>query len=198
MEPCECCSRGILEMMHFFWWLLSKLLVAVGCCLWAGCGAGEQLWHWPTLGGWVCPCSAALLVCPEVSSWRVVAEAHCRQWSSVVAWLTEPSRWPSPGLRPWCQPGSSAVAIWHCGLVTCTSCAIPAPDLVCSECNTSLVAGQWWLCALRIFLSNLSDLALKRSVWNAPIQQWFSFLSGLEMCENILLAYQQQCHLYPA
>lgn len=194
MELCECCLIAVLQMLHSFWWLLSKLFLAVGCCLWAGCGPAEQLWPWPMLGWMV---ALSLQCCPaclpkEGSSWRVWLKPTCRQGS--LWWLGLQIQADGHPLAVAWGPG----AIWHCGLVTCASCAVPAPDLVCSEFSTSLVAGQWWLCALRLFLWNLSDLALRDSVWNTAIQQWFSFSLGLEIYGNILRAYQQHCNLYPA
>lgn len=108
----------------------------------------------------VLPC---LSVQRGLFSCRVVVGAHMRTMilCGGLAYKTEQMAHPLPvAWGPRASQAAFAVAIWQCGLVACASCAVPACDLVCSEFNTSLVAGQWWLCALRLFLWNLSDLAL--------------------------------------
>lgn len=108
----------------------------------------------------VLPC---LSVQRGLFSCRVVVGAHMRTMilCGGLAYKTEQMAHPLPvAWGPRARQAAFAVAIWQCGLVACASCAVPDCDLVCSEFNTSLVAGQWWLCALRLFLWNLSDLAL--------------------------------------
>lgn len=60
-----------------------------------------------------------------------------------LAYKTEQMAHPLPvAWGPRASQAAFAVAIWQCGLVACASCAVPACDLVCSEFNTSLVAGH--------------------------------------------------------
>lgn len=181
--------------------LVAPVQAACACWMlsvgWMWCGG--QLWQWPRWDGGSGP---AVPPCWSVQrapfSARAVLGGHTqgRQWCSVaLAHKTEQMAHPlavawGPG-----QPGSPTVAIWQCRLVTCTS-LLSLPVAWFAQSLTF----PWWLAnddcvPSGYFCATWVTLHWGASVWNKPVQQWLSFPSGVW---NILLAYQQQCHLCPA
>lgn len=138
--------------MHSFCRLLSKLPVALGCSVGRACGTGEELWQQRSCGrgphrdgGSVPTVLPCLSVQRGLFSCRVVVGAHMQTMilCGGLAYKTKQMAHPlTVAWGPCASQAAFAVAIWQCGLVACTSCAVPACDLVCSEFNTSLVAGQ--------------------------------------------------------
>lgn len=154
------------------------------------------MWHWSSCGSgppWdggsvptVVPCWSVprgLFIC------GAVLEAPCRQWSSVVPWLTNwadgPSLAVARGPRPARQPSHRPYGTVGWSLVP------PVLSLPVTWFAQGLTL-PWWLASddcvpSGYFCETWATLHWGASVWNTPIQQWFSFSSGLEMCEKFCL-----------
>lgn len=96
---------------------------------------------------------------------------------------------------PCASQAAFAVAIWQCGLVACTSCAVPACDLVCSEFNTSLVAGQMMIVCPQAISVKLEWPCTDGILFKTHLFSNDFHSHHVLRRENILLAYQQQCPL---
>ena len=147
----------VLEMMPSSWWLLWGLC---DCFMFSV----RWMWYWraavATARARMVDLSAPTRcspTCPSegLSGHRVVVRAHVQTilCGGSVCKTKQMAHPLAVAWGPRASHAGFAVAIWQCGLVACTSCAVlPACDLVCSQFNTPLVADQRWLCALRLFV----------------------------------------------
>lgn len=158
------------------------------------------MWYWRpvvatarAVGGSLCP--YGVLPCLSVRSvfgCRVVVRAHVPMTVLCGGLAYKTKQMAHPLAVAW-GPPASHTAIWQCGLVAWTSCAVlPACGLLCSWFGTALVADQWWLCTPRLPLWNVSDLARIGLFETRLLSNVFPFSWVLDACENVLFAYQQQ------
>lgn len=174
-------------------WLLDVFRVVDG-------GAGEPLWqrHVAVMVDLSAPAQRSIACASEglssvAGSWL---EPTYRRWSSVVARFTKLNRWPvlwlwpevlvpatQPSRWPYGSVGWSLLPLVPSSLpVTWFARGLTLPwSLTSDDCVPSVCLCETWV-----------TLHRQVSVQNTPIQQWFPFSSGLETCENILFAYQQQ------
>lgn len=167
-----------------------------GCGTESSCGSGDPRWD----GGSVPTAVPCLSVPRGLFSGGAVLGARMQTGILCGGLADKLSRWAIPGCgpRPW---ASQQPLHWPYGTVA-WSLVPPGLSLPVTWFAQGLTL-PWWLASDHCvpsgyFCETWVTLHWGASVWNTPVQQWFSFSSGPEMCENILLVYQQQCHLYPA